>query len=262
MTLLTEDEYSGLMEYLKKDIGSCLYMYCDLVKYGINDPNIHVWYSKIYGEFNCVIMQYFKGAHIYSFNNDYNLEEVVDHFNLIDVDRICGNGIIIRKIQPLMGNRFYAEYGRTLKLSKYKRFKHNIDIETATIYDVCGITELLMSHKLYSDSYSYDQLYKELEDRISRNIGRSFIIKDGDRVVAHDSYNVETENVAVGGLALVHDDYRRTFYGIYLESYMINTMVDEGKTLYAMLFDRRRVEGFVKMGNINIGEYGKMMVFK
>lgn len=259
MIKLTDDRLQDILEYLEKDLVNCLYLYGDIVRYGIHDPNMTVWYSEKNGDLNCVIMKYFQGSHVFSLNNDYDIDEVVQHLNDIDVDRISSNGEIIRELHKRMKDRYSAEYGRTLKMKAYRRFKHDVAIEEASLDDVKGIVDLLMSHPLYTESYTHEQLYEELSDRIKRKIGRSFIIRDGDRIVAHDSYNLETDKYAISGLALVHDDFRKTFYGVFLESHQINTMIDEGKEMYAMLYEMPRVEGFLKMGNEDVAEYGKLI---
>lgn len=259
MRIVTDEKLQEVLLYLEQDLPNCLYLYGDIVRYGIHDPNMTVWYSEKDGRMNCVVMKYFQGSHVFSLNNDYDLDEVVEHLNLIHVDRISSTGPIAQALHSRMKEDFTVEFGHVLKMVSYRRFKHDVEIETAGVDDVGKITDLLMSHPLYSDSYSYEQLYDELYDRISRNIGRSHIIRDGDRIVAHDSYNLETDKFAISGLALVHDDYRNTFYGIFLESHQINTILDEGKDMYAMQLEENRIKGFLRMGNIDMGEYGKLV---
>lgn len=258
MIKATQKDMPRIMSYLEQDLANCLYMYGDLEVYGLEDPNISLWYSEKDGELNAVVFKYFRGSHVFSLKRNYDVDEVVDHLNSIGIDRVCSDGDTIRALHKKMGDEFTEEYGRTLKLSKYRRFKPDVDIEVAEEKDAEQIAKFLMLHELYSESYTVEALYEELKDRIGRGIGRSFIIRDGERIVGHSSYNLETSKYAVEGLTLVHDDFRNTFYGIYLESHLINTAVDEGKVMYGMVFDEQRAKGFVKMGNEDVGEYGKM----
>lgn len=258
MIKATQKDMPRIMSYLEQDLANCLYMYGDLEVYGLEDPNISLWYSEKDGELNAVVFKYFQGSHVFSLKRDCDLDEVADHLVEINVDRVCSDGDTIRALHERLSDRFTAEYGRTLRLDSYREFKPDVEIEEATIEDVDKIVDLMMSHPLYSESYSADQLKEELTDRIGRGIGRSFIIRNGDRIIAHDSFNLETDKYAIAGLALVHDDFRKTFYGVYLESHMVNQILRENKVLYAMLFDMKRVAGFIRMGNTDVGEYGKM----
>ncbi len=258
MIKLTDDRVEDILKYMEEDIENCLYLYGDVVRYGIDDPNMTVWYSEVDGNINTVIMKYFSGCHVYSKNLNYNLDEVVEKLKQIHVNRISSQKEIIEKIYPLLMGEYEVEYGAVFKLSKFRNMQSPVEIVKAKIEDVPQIADLLMTNEMYSSSYKRQDLIEELSDRISRNIGRSYIMREGERIIAHDGVTIETDKFAVEGLLLLHEDYKDTLYGAFLDSYMVNDLGKEGKTLYAMMLDGRRQDAFVRFGNEIVARYGKM----
>lgn len=258
MIKLTEERLQDVLHYMEDDLPNCLYLYGDIVQYGLNDPNMTVWFSEREGQINAVVMKYFTASHVYSKNLDYDLVEILDKLKEINVERISAQRPVIEALFPRLQEEFSVEYGCVFRLSKYRKMKVPVLIEQAKPEDAMAIAEMLLTHEMYSHSYSKEELAEELADRMRRKIGRSYIIRDGDRIAAHDGVSLETETYAVEGLALVHDDYRNTLYGAFLDSYMINDLGEEGKELYCMIVEGRRLDSFVKLGNEIRAHYGKL----
>lgn len=258
MIKLTQERVKDVLAYMEDDLPNCLYLYGDIVRYGINDPNMTVWFSEKDGKINAVVMKYYSGSHVYSKNLDYDLEEVVEKLQEINVDRISSQREVIEALAEAMADEYDAEYGVVFQHYHYREMKSRVKIERAKPEDADAIAELLMTNELYRNTYERQKLATELADRMRSGIGRSYIIRDGDRIVAHDGVLLETDKYMVQGLALVHDDFRSKFYGPILESYMINDIREEGKDVYAMIAEGNRLEGFEKMGNKIRAHYGKM----
>lgn len=258
MIRLEKENLKKVLNYMEDDLLNCLYLYGDIVRYGLDNPNMTVWYSEKAGRINAVVMKYFTGSHIYSKNQDYNMEEILDKLEEINADRISSQREVIEALYPRLSEIYDVEYGCVFKLTKFRKMKSPVAIEKADVSDARAIAELLMSNETYSESYNLDALAKELEDRMKNGIGRSYIIRSGDRIVAHDSVTLETDQYAIEGLALVHDDFRNTLYGAFLDSYMINDLGKEGKELYCMIVEGRRLESFVRLGNKIQTSYGKL----
>lgn len=258
MLKLTNENLDRVLKYMEDDLPNCLYLYGDIVRYGLDDPNMTVWYSEKDGNINAVVMQYFTGSHVYSKNLDYDMDEVMDKLKEINPDRISSQREIIEKLHACLNDIYDVEYGCVFKLTSYRKMRSPVVIEKATVSDAEAIAELMMTHELYSRSYEKDELAEELADRIRNGIGRSYIIRENGRIIAHDGVNLETDKYAVEGLALVHDDFRNTLYGAFLDSYMINDLGEEGKELYCMIVEGRRLDSFVKLGNHVEANYGKL----
>ena len=258
MHRVTKESFDRVLSYMEDDLPNCLYLYGDMVRYGIDDPNITVWYGERAGKINAVVMKYFTGAHVYSKNLDYDLDEVIAKAEETDADRISSQREIAEVLYSRLHKTYDVEYGYVFRLKKYRELKSPVKIERASASDAKKIAALLMTSDFFAHSYREDKLAEELEDRLRRGIGRSYIMRDGERIVGHDGVNLETERYAVESLAMVHADYRNTLYGAFLESFFINHMGKEGKDLYCMLVSERRIKAFEKMGNEPCAAYGKL----
>lgn len=259
MIRLDKEKLNDVLEYLEQDIESCLYLHGDIVCYGLEDPNMSVWYSEKEGKINLVLMKYFEGGHIFSKDDDFDVDELVAKLKEINPKRMSSKESIIQIIAPLMEEEYEAKYGGVFRLNSYRELDSPVAIERATEADVDAIAEFMVSYEPYKYSYTKENMASELGDRIRRGIGRSYIIRDGERVVAHDAVTLEANTYAVEGLALVHEDFRRTLYGAFIDSYMINELGKEGKNLYCMIVDGRRYDAFIRIGNQACRRYGKIV---
>ena len=69
-------ELPRILDYYKKDLRNCLYGYIDIKKYGIEDPNLNLYYSEKDGALNAVATEYYGGIQLYSFENRGDLESI------------------------------------------------------------------------------------------------------------------------------------------------------------------------------------------
>lgn len=260
MIQLTNERLQEVLSYMEDDLPNCLYLYGDIVCYGLKDPNVTVWYEEDVKGINVVIMQYFSAAHVYSKEDNFDTESVVKKLREINVTRISSKKSIVEMLLPQLEDKYGAEYGGVFKLTNYREIKSPVKIEKAGVEDAEAIAELLVTNEVYSHSYRKDELQKEIADRIERKVGRSYIIRDNERIVGHDGVSLETAQFAIEGLALVHDDFRNTLYGAFLDSYMVNDLGKEGKDLYCMIVEGRRMDGFIRMGNEVKAHYGKLFL--
>lgn len=260
MIKLTQEKVKDVLAYMEDDLPNCLYLYGDIVRYGIDDPNMTVWFSEKNGKINAVVMKYFSGSHVYSKHLDFDPDELAAHLKNINVDRISSQRALIEMLSPLMGDEYSTRFGAVFRLLSYRKMKKDsLAIERASAEDVGEIAAFLMTNEEVAGRYNQEKLEAELMDRIVTGVGRSYVIRVNGEIVAHDSVTLETDRYMVAGLALVRDDYRAAFYGSLLESFMINEVHEEGKELYCMIVDGPRQEGFVRLGNQVVARYGKFV---
>lgn len=260
MIKLTQERVKDVLAYMEDDLPNCLYLYGDIVRYGIDDPNMTVWFSERDRKINAVVMRYFSGSQVYSKDLDFDQSELLAKLKEIKPDRISSQKAVIEKLAPMMEDEYTTRYGAVFKLLNYRKTKKNdLVIERAKPENADEIAAFLMTNDEIAERYDQQKLSQELLDRISTGIGRSYVIRVDGKIVAHDGVTLETDRYMVQGLAFVREEYRKVFYGPILESYMINDVCEEGKELYCMVVDGGRVEGFVRMGNQVIARYGKLI---
>lgn len=259
MITLTNERVKDVLAYMEDDLPNCLYLYGDIVLYGVDDPNVTVWFSEKDGKINAVVMKYFSGSHVYSKELDYDLEEVVEKLREIVPDRISSQREIIEALSPIFQAEYDVKYGEIFKHSSYRKMKSPVPIELAGPEDAESIAELLMTSEIFSASYEKEKLADELRNRMETGVGRSYVMREDGQIVAHDSFNLETDKYVIGSLALVHKDYRKKMYGIFLESYIVNQIRSEGKDNYSMIDNPQRIQGFARTGATPVAHYGQLI---
>ena len=260
MIKLTQEKVKDVLAYMEDDLPNCLYLYGDIVRYGIDDPNMTVWYSEKDGRITAVVMKYFSGSQVYSKDLDFDQDELVAKLKEIKPDRISSQKAVVEKLAPMMEAEYTTRYGAVFRLLNYRKTRKNdLVIERAKPENTDEIAAFLMTNEEMAERYDQQKLSQELLDRISTGIGRSYVIRVDGKIVAHDGVTLETDRYMVQGLAFVDEEYRKLLYGPILESYMINDVREEGKELYCMILEGNRLEGFVRMGNQIVARYGKFI---
>ena len=113
--------------------------------------------------------------------------------------------------------------------------------------------------KEWSDVYEEKELAIQLKERMTTGMGRSFIIRDNGKIVAHDATSAETEDIVVLSGLIVKEEYVNEMYGLILSIAMDKIFANEGKEKYFTVFDKGRKKVFEKIGNVLVSETGKLV---
>ena len=65
MKVVEADEKNRILEYLKKDIANCIYLYLDILNYGISTDNVTVWMEEDHQGIQWIMMKYYDSFQIY-----------------------------------------------------------------------------------------------------------------------------------------------------------------------------------------------------
>lgn len=257
---MKEANVDEILQYLRKDIENCIYLYIDIYRYGVNNPYMKVWYEKKNDELSMVVMKYHHSFQIYSHLQSPQLDEVWKLMQQYQAAMISGREEIIRKLELLCEGEYFSTFGEILRLTNFYSFGcEDIIIEEATVDDALEIAQLICADDYYKEAYTIDELYEQLTDRMNTKMGRSFIIRDQGKVVAHNSISAETDDVAVAAMLLVDKKYRHTMYGIALEEFIVKKLNAEGKKLFGFSTNKKRKKQFERMGNKVAATYGKLI---
>lgn len=253
----SEKEYYEVLEYLKKSLEQCIYLTIDLERYGYNDKDVVFWYTKKNEDYDTILMKYYDSIQIFSANPDWNPQETIDMLKKHSVITICGRKDLIEKIEPIM-HEYNAAYGIVVKDDTYREFKQFEKVREATIEDVEEIVRLMYTDKDYSDNYTMEGLEQQLRERIEDDKGRSYVICEDNKIVAHTAVYAECEDIAIEGGLIVDDYYKKKMYGMIIHEYIKKVLIEEGKAVYGFrIMDN--MQKYAKLGNMKIvGYYGKM----
>ncbi len=259
MLVAQEEHIIGILDYLKKDIGNCIYMYIDIGKYGLCNPNMKVWFDKDYNGFSCVIMKYYDSIQIYSDRTEWDIDGILQILDHEKVLMISGKLDIIKEIFKHRERIYRISSGYVYKLYEYRTFGNEEDIiQSALPSDVQEIAELICSDEEIGGHYTVANLAEQLLERMKTGMGRNYIIRQDGRIVAHIATYAEFGGVAVTSGLIVHPDYRNFLYGTIMESYLVNKLISEGIEVFTFVIDKKRVKFLDALGNRKCGDYGKL----
>lgn len=254
---LTQDKVGLILEYLKAHFSNCIYLYIDLKKYGVTHPEVLFWYSEADGDPNTVIMKYYNSFQIFSADKDWKPDEYAAFIAQHSVLTISGNIEVIRKLDKHLRG-FKTAYGLVIHEKKYKEFPQFSLVSKADAHDALEIARLMCSDQEFGENYTVENLSRQLADRILENAGRSYILRENDRIVAHVGTFIEDETMVVESGLIVDRTFKNKFYGLIIHEYLKKTMIEEGKNVYAFRINEH-MQSYTKAGNDDIcGYYGKM----
>ena len=240
------EEKQMILDYLGQDVANCLYLYADVAMYGVDSENMKVWYDTDEEGIRMVVMKYHTSFQVYS-NRDF--ENVDGLLYLIEQEKPIGVSAreeIIRAVEDKVSDRYRVEYGivyqgKPISRENLEEQLQSCDvcIEQAKPEDAPGIARLLFMDAEMACLYTEESLAKELRDRIETGMGRSYIIRDGDQIVAHNATYAESDKFVVIGGLMVHPDYRDTDYAYWMDLKSSLEFQSEGKERYFMALDKK-----------------------
>ena len=100
-----------IYDYIGGDFGKCLYLFIDLVQYGLDKDYFTIWLQiNENNEISSLISRYYDGFQIFSKNNEFDEKEIVGFIKKYDFSMIVGMEDTLRKISPMF-SEFSLETG-------------------------------------------------------------------------------------------------------------------------------------------------------
>ena len=260
LRFVEERELKPILAFLKEDVENCIYLYTDVFMYGLDNPNMKLWAYEENGEYIEIVMKYHDSFQIYARKDaKWDVEATVELIKEYDVSMVNSRVEIIEVLKPYFEDRYEDSYGTIIRLNSIKEFHQDHLVEMATLDDVDAIAELLAEDPYYSDSYTKEELVAQLHERIRTGLGRSAIIRQDGKIVAHCASMTEADKIAVSGGTITKKEYRGRKYGLIVENYMNKIMNQAGYQWFGFILEEKRVKIFEELGNKVVTKYGKLV---
>ena len=203
----SETNIDEVFNYIGADYEKCLYMYIDLVKYGVENENFKVWILCDGNEICGLISQYYTGMQIYNKNYNFDACEMMDFVKKLNPDVISGMEESMYKIKDA-----FKDYRETVgfvgKLDELT-YPPNNDAYSASDEEIEEIAKLVSEDELIGKHYGFESIYKQFCDRRKDNFGRNFISRDeSGEIICHTATSAELPNLAVIGSVITAPKYR------------------------------------------------------
>ena len=261
MRCATQRNLEAILAYLRKDIANCLYMYIDIAKYGLEHPNIKVWFDDDEkGQIRLVVMKYYGSISVYTAEEEFNLDGVMEIINHYGVATINAKRPIIEKIHERCSGLYDAEYGFVFKFADDEEMPAHVQIERAGAGDMQEAARVICADDEFGSMYDVDVLASQLAERIETGMGRSYVVRDNGKIYAHIASYAEFDGIATTSGLVVAKDHQDGLLGALLENYLVHRLRDDGFEVFTFVTKRLRKKLLVLQGHTLIGEYGKLVL--
>lgn len=257
----TKKDAERVLEYTRPNLAECIYLYIDVSVYGVEDGTIDLWIDEDPEGINFVVMRYQDSLQIYSHKDKWDKDALMDIVKEYNINNINAKNSMLDVLDDYFGEEYEKRTGWILKSKSLASLdiKEAELVELAKPEDAEEIADVMCSSEQWSRVYSKEKLAKQLADRMKTGMGRSLIIRDGNKIIAHDATFAETEDIVMGSGLIVLDEYVDRMYSAALGVAMDRMLEAEGKEKYFHISDSGRLKGFKRMGNKIVAETGKWM---
>lgn len=253
----TANDIPAILMYLKRNVANCLYMYIDIAKYGLDNPNMKVWVDSNNNGITLVVMKYHQSISAFTNAAEWDVEGVA---KLIEDEKVLSVTVpkaMSEKLYPLCENNYSETLGSVFEFTNFRDLEFDGEIEVPTNDDAIEIATLIAADDSIGTYYEIQNLADQLIERWETNMGRSFIIRVDGKIVAHVGSYAEFDGLASTNGLIVHPDHRSSVYGAVLERHLLYDLLKDGFKVYTFITKRLRYKLMVAMGNEVVGEYAR-----
>ena len=191
-------ELPRILDYYKKDLRNCLYGYIDIKKYGIEDPNLNLYYSEKDGALNAVATEYYGGIQLYSFENRGDLESILSFLREKESPSINGSRELLEQIYPCLKAEYELAVGFVSRMGNgCLETEEPEEVEEAGEEDYLEIARLICSDRELGGLSDPGKLSRQFLKRSRERFGRHFIIRQDGEIVCHAATYAEADNLAL-----------------------------------------------------------------
>jgi len=257
MRVATNEDREHILAYLRSDVKDCIYLYIDIMNYGVSSENMKVWLKEEDDGISLVVMKYYDSFQVYSHKNSCDMTPVASLLQKHPVAMISGRSDLIKLLEKECTG-YKATYGTVFVMDRYRKMPKQEEVLLAKEDDAREIAKLICSDEEIGGHYTVDTLTEQLAERIRTKTGRSYIIRKEGVVVAHSATYAEAEGIAVVGGTIIREDCRTGNYYMLLSNYMLERLAGEGKTAYTFSVSDKMIK-YHGMLHTKCGEYGKLV---
>lgn len=249
-------------KYIAKDYPKCLYLYLDLKQYGVKSKSVATFVQSQKGMIQAVYLKYYNCLHVYSKENDFDLDEFYSFFDSSTYSMIyCEKTTayyIWNKWFSSQSKDFDITPGWVARIRQVDMKAQNV-IQVADDNDFPQIVMLIHEDEDIGRSYNLEELSEQLKERALDGYTRNFVIHEAEKVIAHACTNAEIDDIAVVAELVVDKEYRRKGYASQIWRFICKQLLDEGKEVYSFYYSTESRSLHRKIGFEEVCEWAKIV---
>ena len=259
----TRKDEERILSYIGKDYPSCLYLYLDLKKYGIESETVEV-YLQLNGDgISSVLLKYYSCLHLFSRDDSFDADEAAGffrdgNFTMLYCARRTADRLYASFPDPLKA-RAAATNGWVAQIRAVDQEPRGLAVPAGKS-DFAQIASLIFQDEDIGRSYRYDELSKQLEERSQEGYARNLVIRQNDIVIAHACTNAEMDAVAVVAELIVRKEFRGQGYASEIWRDLCNKLLSEGKEVYSFYFAEESRRLHKQIGFFEVCEWTKVVI--
>ncbi len=251
---LVEKDREEVLQFLKRESALNLFIIGDIENFGFYTDFHELWAQlDLNNSYKAVLLRYFNSFVFYAKDDDF---DVVSFANIIknykDSNSLSGKKSVIDPFEEYIDfnksrNQFFTE----LKTKKgLLPIDVKLNIQRATIKDCEELYRLRRSIEEFSEfPFSLEAFKKTFKT----NTGRTFYIREGNRIVSSASTTAENSSSAMIIGVCTLKEYRNRGYATACITALCNELLEEGKSL-CLFYDNADAGGiYQRIGFREIG---------
>lgn len=248
-----------VLNYIGEDYPKCLYLYLDILKYGCTSEFTRTWIQYQEGTITAVVLSYHTALHVFSKKNDFNAVGIKE---LVKEERptiVIASAETIKILEPLLREMGYAsEFGHIGEWDGEAAVEGDSDVVAAEEKDIPEIARMLYEDEDIGASYFYEDILKQMRERLEQGYVRSYVIRKDDKPVAHVGTGAEINSVCTIAYTITSPDYRGQGMAGRLYKYACSVLKKEGKRIFSIYYPDNARRFHHNVGFVDVCDCGKL----
>ena len=233
-----------LLLYFEQDLKNCLYSYIDLKKFGIENPNLTVYFDESDG-IRCSALKYYEGLQLFDADGKMDAEATAELIKGLNSHIVSSTVDVIEKLYPLLKDTYEMEQGYVTEMLSIPACEISGEVRPAEISEYDEISELICSDEGVGGHYVPEELKEQLLTRLEEGMGRNYVLKRNGEIIHHAATYAELDNLAVISGVVTREDWRGKGIGTMAIRKLCHDLLKEGKKP-CLFYYTKQAEGFYK----------------
>ena len=242
--LASKKDVGKILKYFEQDLKNCLYSYIDLKKFGIENPNLTVYFDESDG-ICCSALKYYEGLQLFDADGKMNAEETAKLIRELNSHIVSSTVDVIEKLYPLLEDTYEMEQGYVTEMLSMPECEISEEVRPAEIGEYDEIANLICSDEGVGGHYVPEELKEQLLTRLSEGMGRNYVLKRDGEFIHHAATYAELDNLAVISGVITREDWRGKGVGTLAVRKLCDDLLKEGKKP-CLFYYTKQAEGFYK----------------
>ena len=255
-----EQDVEKLLTYFEQDLKNCLYSYIDLKKFGIENPNLTVYFDESDG-ICCTALKYYEGLQLFDADGKMDAEKTAKLIKELNSHIVSSTVDVIEKLYPLLKDTYEMEQGYVTEMLSMPECEISEEVRPAELSEYDEIAKLICSDKGVGGHYEPNELKELLLTRLDEGMGRNYVIKRDGEIIYHAATYAELDNLAVISGVVTKEEFRGKGLGTKGIQKLCHDLLQEGKKP-CLFYYTKQAEGFYKKIGFEEGTGWAKLVLK